>query len=54
MSQKQTPAQQPTRVEEFTTHLIQTVYTLAPPAYLSAATAYAAQGPGDEAKPRVY
>lgn len=40
-------------MEEFTTHLTQTVYTLAPPAYLSAATAKAAQGSGDEAKPRV-
>ena len=55
MSQKQTPAQRPTRVEEFTTHLTQTVYSPCSqsPAYLFTATAKAAQGSGDEAKPRL-
>ena len=40
-------------MEEFITHLTQTVYTLAPSAYLFTATAKAAQGSGDEAKPRL-
>ena len=42
-------------MEEFTTHLTQTVYSPCSqsPAYLFTATAKAAQGSGDEAKPRL-